>query len=176
MGRSVHNTRIERLWRDVYEGCLHLYYSIFSHLEFILHYVYHHESRKAWTVSGMHMQTTPCQPHSIATVRFWCNTSCTAESGEWIQCTATKCGYPRYVHMQGSMSISDGIDLSAPLPSSVSDDTVVVPSVSVPNPHLCLEQLRRYNVDPCSDDSNYGINLYRQALNILLWCTFSQHF
>ncbi len=33
MGRSVHNQRIERLWRDVYQGCLGLYYNIFSYLE-----------------------------------------------------------------------------------------------------------------------------------------------
>ena len=53
MGRSVHNQRIERLWRDVYQGCLSLYYNIFMHLEssglldpcnemhlFVLHYIY----------------------------------------------------------------------------------------------------------------------------------------
>ena len=53
MGRSVHNQRIERLWCDVYQGCLSLYYSIFTYLErcqllypcnelhlFILHYIY----------------------------------------------------------------------------------------------------------------------------------------
>lgn len=52
-GRSVHNQRIERLWRDVYTGCTILYYNIFSHMEeenildiendihmFALHYVY----------------------------------------------------------------------------------------------------------------------------------------
>ena len=32
-GRSVHNSRIERLWRDVFQSCIILYYNIFNHLE-----------------------------------------------------------------------------------------------------------------------------------------------
>ena len=32
-GRSVHNSRIERLWRDVFSSCIILYYNIFRHLE-----------------------------------------------------------------------------------------------------------------------------------------------
>ena len=32
-GRSVHNQRIERLWRDVFSGCLKIYHSLFHHLE-----------------------------------------------------------------------------------------------------------------------------------------------
>lgn len=32
-GRSVHNQRIERLWRDVYVGCSGLFYTIFQHME-----------------------------------------------------------------------------------------------------------------------------------------------
>ena len=32
-GRSVHNQRIERLWRDVYEGVTFIYYNLFYHLE-----------------------------------------------------------------------------------------------------------------------------------------------
>jgi hypothetical protein len=52
-GRSVHNQRIERLWRDVYVGCSGLFYTIFQHMEdlhilnvdneihlYCLHYVY----------------------------------------------------------------------------------------------------------------------------------------
>ena len=52
-GRSVHNQRIERLWRDVYQGCLMCFYDLFSFMEdhallnllndahlFCLHYVY----------------------------------------------------------------------------------------------------------------------------------------
>ena len=52
-GRSVHNQRIERMWRDVYQGVLFMFKNIFYHLEsislldpdndfdiFCLHYVF----------------------------------------------------------------------------------------------------------------------------------------
>lgn len=32
-GKSTHNQRIERLWRDVFQGCLCLFYDLFYHLE-----------------------------------------------------------------------------------------------------------------------------------------------
>ena len=32
-GRSVHNQRIERLWRDLYSGCVHFFYTLFYFLE-----------------------------------------------------------------------------------------------------------------------------------------------
>lgn len=73
VGKSIHNQRIERLWRDVYEGVLDFYYRLFHHLEtvsmlnpnddvhlFCLHAVYiprinkHLESwRKAWAKHPM---------------------------------------------------------------------------------------------------------------------------
>lgn len=32
-GRSIHNQRIERFWRDVYTGCTALFYHLFYHME-----------------------------------------------------------------------------------------------------------------------------------------------
>jgi hypothetical protein len=32
-GKSTHNQRIERLWRDVFQGCLYLFYDIFHALQ-----------------------------------------------------------------------------------------------------------------------------------------------
>ncbi|CAB4012840.1 hypothetical protein AC249_AIPGENE23002 [Paramuricea clavata] len=32
-GRSCHNQRIERLWRDVFSGCTHIFHSLFHHME-----------------------------------------------------------------------------------------------------------------------------------------------
>ena len=31
--RSVHNTRIERLWRDVFQSCIVQYYNLFKDME-----------------------------------------------------------------------------------------------------------------------------------------------
>lgn len=52
-GRSVHNQRVERFWRDLFVGCLSVFYHLFYHLEdtglldptssvdlFCLHFVY----------------------------------------------------------------------------------------------------------------------------------------
>ncbi|XP_023818518.1 uncharacterized protein LOC105358284 [Oryzias latipes] len=72
-GRSVHNQRIERLWRDVYENVLDLFYTIFTELEiqgllnpgeeidlyalhrcFLLHIQQHlHAFAQAWNHHGL---------------------------------------------------------------------------------------------------------------------------
>lgn len=52
-GRSVHNSRIERFWRDLFQGCTVLYYNLFRRMEeegildvdnlvqlFCLHYIF----------------------------------------------------------------------------------------------------------------------------------------
>ena len=80
VGRSVHNQRIERLWRDVFQGVIKLYHGLFYHLEatgaldpdndvhlFCLHYVYvpriNHHLQKWMNAWNMHSVRTE-QNHS----------------------------------------------------------------------------------------------------------------
>ena len=83
VGRSVHNQRIERLWRDVFQGVLKLYHGLFNYLEniglldpdndvhlFSLHFVYlpcisHHLTmwKNAWNSHPLRTENnkTPIQ-------------------------------------------------------------------------------------------------------------------
>ena len=82
-GRSVHNQRIERLWRDVFTGTLVTYYNLFYKLEddnmldinkpthmYCLHFVFLtriNEALAEWKMAwGMHrMRTTGMTPHQM---------------------------------------------------------------------------------------------------------------
>lgn len=78
-GRSVHNSRIERLWRDVYYGVIQTFYSLFYYLEeqelldteserdlFALHYMYIpriNQALKEFTAAFNH--------HGLRSERSW---------------------------------------------------------------------------------------------------------
>ena len=85
VGKSVHNQRIERMWRDIYEGVLGFYHGLFYHLEsvsmldpinelhlFCLHTVYiprinrHLQSwREAWAKHPMRSE------HNLSPEQLW---------------------------------------------------------------------------------------------------------
>ena len=85
VGRSVHNQRIERMWRDVHQGVLRLYRELFYYFEaiqildpnndihmFCLHYVFlqkinHHleEWRNAWNSHPLSSE------HNCTPMQMW---------------------------------------------------------------------------------------------------------
>ena len=108
IGKSTHNQRIERLWRDVFEGCISLFYTMFYNLEqtgvlnpdndihlWCLHYVFlpiinRHLTnwRNAWVRHPLRSEgnSTPMQLWIRGLNRVWGSTS--SISSEVFQVTA----------------------------------------------------------------------------------------
>lgn len=84
-GRSVHNQRIERLWRDVFSGCTILYYQLFSYLEdmnlldidnelhlFCLHYIFLPRINKSLQAFIQMWNNHPLgTEHNMSPVQLW---------------------------------------------------------------------------------------------------------
>ena len=95
MGCSVHNQRIERLWRDVFQGCISLYYQLFTHLEtgglldpcsevhvFALHFVYLLHIQRSldyFCTAYIHHPISSCHNIYTSSAIFYWSTECSAK-------------------------------------------------------------------------------------------------
>ena len=84
-GRSVHNQRIERLWRDVYSGCTHIYYELFYKMEnegildpddekhlYALHFVYGPRINRSLQLFATGFNNTPMSTeHNFSPMQLW---------------------------------------------------------------------------------------------------------
>ena len=162
-GRSTHNQRIERLWRDVYEGVLSLHYQLFYFMEdneildplndvhiTALHHVFLPKInsklevwRKAW--SNHRMRTTRSSP-----IKTW---------------------------VAGQLQNPIGLDLNQDNINNYGTEGFAETSVEEAErpilnaPSFILQpvcqQLLNSNIPPTCYSANYGIDEYLQALDII---------
>jgi len=166
-GSSVHNQRVERMWRDVRRIVIRNYQNLFHYMEdahlldslneihlVALHHVFMPRINRALDEFMAQHNNHPLrteQNHSPRQLFYF----------------PELCGYDVPFHGSSSIDVvTYGIDEEAPVPSNVEDGVVVVPPFRV---HLSNYQLSMLNltIPPLQEDDNFGINLYLQARDFL---------
>ena len=166
-GSSVHNQRIERLWRDMHRSCTILYYRMFYFLE--QHNILDHlNEHHLWAL------------HYIFIPRI--NRSLQEFKNGWNNHPIRTAGYksPQQLFTAGCLLLQNsqipaldffhsvdgdyGIDPEGPLPPS--EGGVFVPQSSLRFSDEDIHFLRQ-NIDPCGPSDNYGIDLYEHTVQFI---------
>ena len=168
-GSSVHNQRIERLWRDVNDNVTRVYCNLFYYMEengildslsethfYALHYVYQPRISRSlqeflleWNNHGIRNQQRK------SPVQLWIE-------GYFLNARSSSTTVQNA--LLGLLVNPDeyGIDVGA----LQTENHVVVPRCYITLPPEATEVLQRL-VNPLADDGNHGINLYQAALSIV---------
>ena len=169
-GSSVHNQRIERLWKDMHNSATKIFYRLFYYLEelrlldptnhmhiYSLHYVYIPRINHALTVFK-----NAWNRHGIRTEH--------ASSPEQLFVAgALQLRNSRMVALDFFDNVNSdyyGVDEEG-LAGDDDDDTVVVPENEFGLTNEQFQQLRQH-VNPLADSDNYGIELYEQTIQFIL--------
>ena len=170
-GSSVHNQRIERLWREVHRLVVRPFKSLFYYMEdqnvldplnelhlFCLHLVFLSRINRALKEFMLQYNDHPMRTaHNLSPRQQFC------------------LGV-HALHNIGRVEIQDvldpdcsyGVDEEGPIPLLESDDPVVVNSPSLqldPHQETITDYIR--NVQTLTDDGNYGMTHYLQTLHLI---------
>ena len=159
VGSSVHNQRIERLWRDMHRCVTLLYYRLFYYLE---------NGGLLDPLSDVHLSAL----HYVYLERI--NRSLQIFMEGWNHHKVCTEGYsPHQLFARGVITQSNrtldivngdyGIDNESPVPEE--DGEIVIPETRVDL--SSGGQARLQQIDPLQESSNYGINLYQAAVEII---------
>lgn len=167
-GRSVHNQRIERLWRDLFSGCLHVFYHLFYEMEqcgmldpsnelhlFALHFTYLPRVNRNLQIFA--------EGHNRAPL--------STERGKspwqlWISGTVTTSN--RGIDDFWNQADYYGVDWDGPVPNNQTDAQEAVEVPTTTNPlqgadYVSLTSL----IDPLRDSDKYGVDICLETLSFI---------
>ena len=175
-GTSVHNQRIERLWRDVFCSVCHIFYYTFQAMEesgllqrnnslhkFVLHYIFTPRINKA-----LQSFATPWNHHPMRTERHWSPFQMWTNGVLDIR-NHSLVGISDVAESGGDVDDLQwyGYDPFAPTPSDDGLSTVEVEDVNIDLPTDTLTLLRQ-NIDPLQHSDSFGIDLFQNGLLLLM--------
>ena len=171
---SVHNQRIERLWRDVFCNVCHTFYCTFQIMEqcgilqrgnrvhmFLLHFVYQPRINKAIESFVLAWNEHPMRTErNWSSIQMWTNGMVDIRNH----------GFSGAVGVSGSAEeVQDlewyGYDSDAPIPSDDGMSTVEVDDIDLPD--LEVDELT-CQINPLAYSDSFGIDIYEQALSLVL--------
>ena len=155
-GRSVHNSRIERLWRDVYTGVVSKFVQLFSEME--SQEILNPENET--DIFCLHFVFIPRINSSLSTfMESWNNHPLSTESNRT----------PLQLYVGGSIGNplfnSYGVDSSDESCEDVNEQ-VTVPAIDIGLGEDDLHILRA-EIDPLQDSDDGGIQLYKTTVRIV---------
>ena len=169
VGSSVHNQRIERLWKDMHKCVTSLYYKLFYFMEqcdlldqlnekhiYALHYIFIPRINKALSLFMHGWNHHPIRtahnksPHQLFT------------AGMLILRHSQLIALDFFDHVDSTY----GIDEDGPVPTEDDNSVVQIPECS----YILSDSdftLLQQTIDPLSSSEEYGIDLYEQTLHFL---------
>jgi DNA-binding Lrp family transcriptional regulator len=170
-GKSIHNQRIERLWRDVYRLILRLYYDVFNHLEreygldpnneihlWCLHYAYLPIINRALDIFQNQWNHHPLSTeHNQSPYQLFL--------AGMISCGARGILDERPI-VSSEINIDEneyGIEWNGPTPLN-NDENVELININCPLTNAQYLELQSI-ILPLETSDNYGIEIYLQTLS-----------
>lgn len=171
VGSSVHNQRIERLWRDLHRCATSVYYKLFYYLEengllnpvdnahlFALHYIYKprinqalQQFVEAWNNHGVRTEHghTPNQLFTAGSLQLQ---------------NAGLSALDFFDQVDETYGIDQGLGVSTA--SDEDDEGIEIPSIDLGMTDDQIEELQS-TVNPSAESNDFGVDLYAQTLQVI---------
>lgn len=167
VGSSVHNQRIERLWRDMHQGITVVYYKLFYFME-------HHDLLDPLNerhLFALHFTFIPRINKALSEFRHGWNhhplrTSHHKSPHQLFTAGALLLQHSGLQALDFSEHVDEayGIDTDGPVPTP--DTSIAIPETEVHVGENDLIQLRQ-TINPLGPSDEYGIDIYCQVLRFL---------